>query len=94
MGGYDQKYRCEHLDAKGRIAEWLVQQPSIVSDTGLSWSVVTSGPYMDTLKIVGVPHVYDPRKTLTHVSHRMCWVLSSGETRSCSTRLSAMVTCP
>jgi len=50
-GGYDQKYRCEHYDAKGRVAEWLVQQPSVVSDTDFSWSVVTSGPYMDMLQI-------------------------------------------
>ena len=54
-GGYDQKYRCEHYDAKGRIAEWLAQQPSVVSDAELSWSVVTSGPYMDMLQIVGGP---------------------------------------
>src|SRR6266702_181098 len=52
-GGYDQKYRCEHLDAKGRVADWLAQQPSVVSDTDLSWSVVTSGPYMEMLQIVG-----------------------------------------
>ncbi|KAI9443394.1 NAD-P-binding protein [Lactarius indigo] len=50
-GGYDQKYRCEHLDAKGRVTEWLAQQPSVVSDTDLSWSVVTTGPYMDMLHI-------------------------------------------
>ncbi|KAI9464953.1 NAD-P-binding protein [Lactarius psammicola] len=50
-GGYDQKYRCEHYDAKGRVAEWLAQQPSVVGDTDLSWSVVTSGPYMDMLQI-------------------------------------------
>ncbi|KAH9975625.1 NAD(P)-binding protein [Russula compacta] len=50
-GGYDQKYRCEHYDAKGRIGEWLAQQPSVVSDTELSWSVVTSGPYMDMLNL-------------------------------------------
>ncbi|KAH9080322.1 NAD-P-binding protein [Lactarius deliciosus] len=50
-GGYDQKYRCEHLDAKGRVSEWLSQQPSVVSDTDLSWSVVTTGPYMDMLHI-------------------------------------------
>ncbi|KAH8979244.1 NAD-P-binding protein [Lactarius akahatsu] len=50
-GGYDQKYRCEHLDAKGRVTEWLHQQPSVVSDTDLSWSVVTTGPYMDMLHI-------------------------------------------
>jgi len=77
-GGYDQKYRCEHCDAKGRIAEWLAQQPYVVSDTELSWSVVTSGPYMDMTS-----------------SRRMCWVQSSARAgRSCSTRPSAMVTCP
>ncbi|KAI0304252.1 NAD-P-binding protein [Multifurca ochricompacta] len=50
-GGYNQKYRCEHYDAKGRIAEWLSLHPSVVSDTELSWSVVTSGPYMEMLNI-------------------------------------------
>ncbi|KAI0252116.1 NAD-P-binding protein [Lactifluus subvellereus] len=50
-GGYNQKYRCEHYDAKGRVAEWLAQQSSIVSDTDLSWSVITSGPYMEMLQI-------------------------------------------
>ncbi|KAI0276461.1 NAD-P-binding protein [Russula aff. rugulosa BPL654] len=29
MGGYNQKYRCEHFDAKGRVAEWLEQQASV-----------------------------------------------------------------
>jgi hypothetical protein len=58
MGGYNQKYRCEHFDAKGRVAEWLEQQASVVSDTELSWSVVTSGPYMDMLQIVGGCQVY------------------------------------
>ncbi|KAH9033329.1 NAD-P-binding protein [Lactarius hengduanensis] len=43
-GGYDQKYRCEHYDAKGRVAEWLAQQLSVVSDTDLSWSVSILGP--------------------------------------------------
>jgi hypothetical protein len=59
MGGYNQKYRCEHFDAKGRVAEWLEQQASVVSDTELSWSVVTLGPYMDMLQIVGGLHIYD-----------------------------------
>ena len=29
-------------------------QPSVVSDTDMSWSVVTSGPYMEMLEIVSV----------------------------------------
>ncbi|KAI0260672.1 nmrA-family protein [Gloeopeniophorella convolvens] len=51
-GGYNQKYRCEHYDAKGRVAEWMTAQPSVVSDTEMSWSVVTTGPYMEMLNIM------------------------------------------
>ena len=29
-------------------------QPSVVSDTDMSWSVVTSGPYMEMLEIVNI----------------------------------------
>ncbi|THH09181.1 hypothetical protein EW146_g8755 [Bondarzewia mesenterica] len=49
--GYNPLYRCEHYDGKGRVADWLQAQPSVVSDTELSWSMVTTGPYMDTLYI-------------------------------------------
>ncbi|KAI0925512.1 hypothetical protein AcV5_008229 [Taiwanofungus camphoratus] len=49
LGGYDQRYRCEHYDGKGRVGEWMQVQPSIVSDTDMSWSIVTSGPYMNML---------------------------------------------
>jgi hypothetical protein len=94
MGGYDQKYRCEHLDAKGRIAEWLVQQPSVVSDTELSWSVVTTGPYMELLQTVSGPHVHDPRENPHMYPTGYAGSLSSVTARSCSTHLSAMVTCP
>ncbi|THG96685.1 hypothetical protein EW026_g5192 [Hermanssonia centrifuga] len=47
--GYNPTYKCEHCDAKGRVGEWLQMQPSDVSDTGLSWSMVTSLPYMEML---------------------------------------------
>ncbi|RDX48932.1 NAD(P)-binding protein [Lentinus brumalis] len=50
-GGYDPTYRVEHYDGKGRVAEWMQAQPSIVSDDDMSWSVVTSGPYMEMLNI-------------------------------------------
>ncbi|KAI0044149.1 NAD-P-binding protein [Auriscalpium vulgare] len=50
-GGYNPLYRVEHYDAKGRVAEWLKAQPSVVSDDELSWSVVTTGPYMEMLNI-------------------------------------------
>ena len=51
-GGYNLTYKCQHYDGKGRVAEWMKAQPSVVSDTDMSWSVVTSGPYMEMLEIV------------------------------------------
>ncbi|KAI0742363.1 NAD(P)-binding protein [Daedaleopsis nitida] len=48
-GRYDPEYQCGHYDGKGRVAEWMKAQPSVVSDDDMSWSVVTSGPYMDML---------------------------------------------
>ncbi|KAH9949545.1 NAD(P)-binding protein [Amylocystis lapponica] len=50
-GNYNSIYRCEHYDGKGRVAEWLKAQPSVVSDDDLSWTSVTTGPYMEMLKI-------------------------------------------
>ncbi|OSX62577.1 hypothetical protein POSPLADRAFT_1141351 [Postia placenta MAD-698-R-SB12] len=49
LGNYNETYRCQHYDAKGRVAEWMQAQPSAVSGTDMTWSVVTSGPYMDML---------------------------------------------
>ncbi|KZT00222.1 NAD(P)-binding protein [Laetiporus sulphureus 93-53] len=43
-------YRCEHSDGKGIVADFLKSQPSVVSDTDMSWTIVTSGPYMDMLQ--------------------------------------------
>lgn len=51
-GNYDPQYRAEHYDGKGRVAEWMKLQPSIVSDTEMSWSSVTTGPYMDMLNFI------------------------------------------
>ncbi|KAA1467630.1 NAD-P-binding protein [Dentipellis sp. KUC8613] len=55
-GGYNPLYRCEHYDGKGRVAEWMQAQPSVVSDTSMSWSSVTTGPYMDMLRF----HMFGP----------------------------------
>ncbi|KAI0072961.1 NAD(P)-binding protein [Panus rudis PR-1116 ss-1] len=49
---YNPVYRCEHYDGKGRIADWLKSQVSEPTDTGMSWTSVTTGPYMDMLNIV------------------------------------------
>ncbi|KAJ6509697.1 NAD(P)-binding protein [Mycena vulgaris] len=47
--GYDPEYKTDHMDAKGRVGEWLAAQPSDPSEDGLAWSQVTTGPYMDTI---------------------------------------------
>ncbi|TCD72007.1 hypothetical protein EIP91_000139 [Steccherinum ochraceum] len=46
-GNFNPVYRCEHYDAKGRVAEWMAMQPSEAE--GMCWSVVSSAPYMDML---------------------------------------------
>lgn len=49
--GYNPKYRAEHYDAKARVAEFLKAQPSVASDDELSWNCISTGPYMDMLKL-------------------------------------------
>ncbi|KAH8100955.1 NAD(P)-binding protein [Cristinia sonorae] len=51
-GKYDPIYRCDHYDAKGRVAEWMAMQASEAES--MTWSVVTTGPYMDMLYNVGL----------------------------------------
>jgi len=48
-GNYSPVYKCDHYDGKGRVADWMKSQPSVASDCDMSWSIVTSGPYMDML---------------------------------------------
>ncbi|KAI0742364.1 NAD(P)-binding protein [Daedaleopsis nitida] len=50
-GAYNPDYKCEHSNGKGRVGEWMKAQPSIVSDDDMSWSAVTSAPYMEMLNI-------------------------------------------
>ncbi|KAJ7164160.1 NAD-P-binding protein [Mycena filopes] len=46
---FDPQYSADQANAKGRVGEWLSAQPSEVGD-GLTWSQVTTAPYMDMLK--------------------------------------------
>ncbi|KAH9830307.1 NAD-P-binding protein [Rhodofomes roseus] len=46
---FDPKYRCEHSDGKGIVGDFMQTQPSVVSDTDMSWTLITSGPYMEML---------------------------------------------
>ncbi|THH05297.1 hypothetical protein EW145_g4902 [Phellinidium pouzarii] len=50
-GNYNPKYKVEHYDGKGRVAEWMKVQESDTSDNGMTWSAVTTGPYMDMLRL-------------------------------------------
>ncbi|TFK78827.1 NAD-P-binding protein [Polyporus arcularius HHB13444] len=65
-GGYDPKYYAEHYTAKARVADWMRSQESIVSDEDMSWSVLTSGPYMDMLNM-GMFGPINVRADGTHV---------------------------
>ncbi|KAF8188178.1 NAD-P-binding protein [Mycena galopus ATCC 62051] len=47
-GGFNPDYAAGHMNAKGRVGEWLSVQPSALGD-GLTWSQVTTGPYMEML---------------------------------------------
>ncbi|CCL99319.1 uncharacterized protein FIBRA_01335 [Fibroporia radiculosa] len=51
LTNYNPEYRCLHYDGKGRVADFMQAQPSVVSDSGMTWSTITSGPYMDMLNI-------------------------------------------
>ncbi|KAJ7744036.1 NAD(P)-binding protein [Mycena maculata] len=46
---FDPAYAADHMNAKGRVGEWLSVQPSALDDE-LTWSQLTTGPYMDMLK--------------------------------------------
>ncbi|KAI1785920.1 nmrA-family protein [Ganoderma leucocontextum] len=50
-GNYNPKYYAEHYTAKSRVADWMKAQESVVADDKLSWSVLSTGPYMDMLNM-------------------------------------------
>ena len=48
--GYNLKYRAEHLNSKGRVADWLKAQSTV--DDYISLNCILTVPYMDMLKLV------------------------------------------
>lgn len=52
LGNYDPTYKVEHHDAKGRVGEWMKAQDSDTSENGMTWSCVSTGPYMEMLNMV------------------------------------------
>ncbi|KAJ7612562.1 NAD(P)-binding protein [Roridomyces roridus] len=50
LANFNPEYKVDHADAKGKVAEWISLQPS--SDekgNGLTWTIITSAPYMEML---------------------------------------------
>jgi NmrA-like family len=45
LGGFEPKFRCGHADGKGKVAEFIRAQET----TPMAWSILHSGPYMETL---------------------------------------------
>ncbi|KAJ6619706.1 NAD(P)-binding protein [Mycena sp. CBHHK59/15] len=50
-GNYDLSYQVDHFNAKATVAQFMKVQESIVSDSDMSWTAVSTGPYMDMLKL-------------------------------------------
>ncbi|KAI0373524.1 nmrA-family protein [Pilatotrama ljubarskyi] len=48
---YNPIYYAEHYAGKSRVADFMKAQESIVSENNMSWSVLTTGPYMDMQKM-------------------------------------------
>ncbi|KAJ6505964.1 NAD-P-binding protein [Mycena vulgaris] len=48
---YNPDYQVDHYNAKGIVGSFMKAQDSIVSDSAMSWTAVSTGPYMDMLKI-------------------------------------------
>ncbi|TFY70214.1 hypothetical protein EVG20_g2787 [Dentipellis fragilis] len=50
LGGYDPKYKVDHNDAKGRVADFIRVQPCGTGEGEMAWTILTFGIYMDMLK--------------------------------------------
>ncbi|KAJ5647835.1 hypothetical protein N7490_004207 [Penicillium lividum] len=49
LGQYDPKYACYHVNAKARVNDWLKSQESSHESSGLVWTILNTGPYMEML---------------------------------------------
>ena len=50
--GYNPLYQASQFTGKARVTEFMKAQPSVVSETELSWTAISTGPYMEMLKMV------------------------------------------
>lgn len=46
---FDPKYGAHHMNAKGRVNEYLRSQPSSTTENGLTWSILVTGVYAEML---------------------------------------------
>ena len=53
LTNYDPLYAAEHYGGKARVGEFLKAQESRTDNEGMTWTSVLTGPYMDTLNMVG-----------------------------------------
>ncbi|KAJ3901145.1 NAD(P)-binding protein [Lentinula edodes] len=49
LGKFNPKYKATHMDAKGIVNDYLRSQPSNHAGESLSWTILTTGPYMENL---------------------------------------------
>ena len=52
LGNFDPKYRCGHLDGKGKVVDYISAQDT----KKMPWSVLTSCLYMEGLSEMLSPH--------------------------------------
>jgi uncharacterized protein YbjT (DUF2867 family) len=60
LGNFDPKYRCGHLDGKGKVVDYIAAQDS----NKMAWSVLTSCLYVEGLSELLSPHP-DPEESGT-----------------------------
>ncbi|KAF8317457.1 nmrA-family protein [Clavulina sp. PMI_390] len=64
--GKSKIYNADHYNAKGRFADYLKSQPSTpISEEGTAWTILTTGPYYDVLRLALSP--LNVREDGTHV---------------------------
>ncbi|KAI0317730.1 NAD-P-binding protein [Amylostereum chailletii] len=61
--GYNPQIKSEHMDAKAIVGEWMAAQPS---NEDMTWTVLTTGAYLDMLKMYMFGPMYK-RADGTHV---------------------------
>ena len=49
FGGYDPQYSAPHMNAKGTFNDYLRAQASDPSGKAFSWTILTTGPYIENL---------------------------------------------